>query len=87
MRIKRVSQVSGIERELEIDVTPEQMAAWEQGAFIQDAMPHLTPDEREFIMTGVTAEEWNEMFGTEEESEEMARLRTGPESDDYGSLS
>ena len=30
---------------------------------IQDAMPNLTPDEREFIKTGITPKEWDEMFG------------------------
>lgn len=25
---------------------------------IQDAFPELTPDEREFILTGITSEEW-----------------------------
>lgn len=35
--------------------------------FIQDAFPYLTEDEREFILTGIIAEEWDEMFGDEEE--------------------
>jgi hypothetical protein len=29
-------------------------------------MPHLTPDEREFIMTGITEEEWDELFSEDE---------------------
>jgi hypothetical protein len=29
---------------------------------IQDAFPFLSNDEREFIMTGITPDEWNEMF-------------------------
>ena len=33
--------------------------------FIQEAMPHLTPDEREFIMTGITAEEWAKEYGSD----------------------
>lgn len=59
MKITRKSIVSGITRTLDIDVTPERYDAWERGALIQDAMPGLTADEREFIMTGITAEEWN----------------------------
>ena len=38
----------------EINVTPEQFYAWVQGKPIQEAMPHLTPDEREFILNGMT---------------------------------
>jgi len=41
----------------EIDVTPEQYYAWVQGTPIQDAMPHLTADEREFILNGMTTED------------------------------
>lgn len=66
MTIMRVSKLTGRTHLRFIDVTPSQMAAWENGAFIQDAMPNLTPDEREFIMTGITAEEWDEAFGDEE---------------------
>ena len=29
------------------------------GALIQDAMPHLDPDQREFLMTGITPAEWD----------------------------
>lgn len=67
MLIKRISAFSGIERELDLNVTPEQLQRWQQGELIQQAMPQLTPDEREFIKTGVTAAEWNEMFSDEED--------------------
>ncbi len=33
---------------------------------IQDVFPHLTADEREFLMTGITAKEWKDAFGEEE---------------------
>ena len=35
---------------------------YNQGAMIQDAFPFLTPDEREFMMTGLTPEQWDKMF-------------------------
>ena len=63
MIIKRTSQVSGITREFDLPVTLEQMGRYESGLeTIQDIFPHLTADEREFIKTGVTAEEWDNMF-------------------------
>ena len=40
---------------------------WADGALIQDAFPWLMPDEREFIKTGITPEEWNNIFGEDEE--------------------
>jgi len=46
-----------------IDVSYAQVMAWEEGGeLIQNALPsHLTADEREFLMTGITPAEWNEM--------------------------
>lgn len=41
-----------------IDVTPEEWSNWIEGMMIQDAMPRLTPSEREFIKTGITDDEW-----------------------------
>jgi len=35
---------------------------YHRGYLIQDAFPFLTNSEREFILTGLTDEEWNEMF-------------------------
>jgi hypothetical protein len=48
---------------MDIPVTVDQLEAWEDGELIQNAMPGLTPDQREFIMTGVTPEEWENVFG------------------------
>ena len=42
----------------EIPVTDEQLAQWSQGALIQDVMPDVSADDREFIKTGITPEEW-----------------------------
>ena len=39
----------------------------EKGMNIQDAFPMLNADEREFLMTGLTPEERDDLFGEEEE--------------------
>jgi len=62
MKITRVSSFTGIERTWDIPVSQEQLDRWENGELIQNAMPELTEDEREFIMTGVTPEEWENVF-------------------------
>lgn len=63
MNITRISPLSGKVNTLDIPATLEQFAAYEAGALIQDAFPNLTPDEREFIKTGITPEEWDAAFG------------------------
>lgn len=63
MLIQRKSQVSGKVNTMDLDITPEQIGRWESGELIQHVMPNLTPDEREFLITGITSEEWKRIFG------------------------
>jgi hypothetical protein len=62
MLITRTSRVSGKIRTLDIPVTQEQLDAWYNGELIQKAMPNLTASQREFIKSGVTDEEWDEIL-------------------------
>ena len=62
MLIERKSMVSGKVHAIDLDVTQDQIAAWNSGMYIQDAMPQLSDDEREFMMTGITPEEWDATF-------------------------
>jgi hypothetical protein len=66
MKITRKSPFTCKTNTMDIDVTNDQLAAWRDGASIQVAMPHLTPDEREFIKNGITSSEWEEMFAAVE---------------------
>lgn len=68
MPITRMSPLTKKENTLVLKIAPMDLAKWKAGAMlIQDAMPYLTADEREFLMTGYTAEDWNQIFGGEEE--------------------
>jgi hypothetical protein len=67
MKITRTSMTSGNINTMDIDVTFAQYQAWVDGENILVAMPHLSADEREFIKTGITPTEWNELFGEEED--------------------
>lgn len=62
MLITRISPISIETNSIEIAVTQSQLDAWQAGTLIQDAMPNLSADEREFIKTGITPEEWEAMF-------------------------
>lgn len=62
MEITKTSIHSGITRTLNLDVTAEEIATWKAGELIQDAMPRLNADEREFIKTGITSQEWQEIW-------------------------
>jgi hypothetical protein len=52
---------------MDLPVTMEQINRWQlDGVLIQDAFPNLNADEREFLKTGITKEEWAAAFPEEE---------------------
>ena len=63
MKVKRISPFSGITHTMDLDVTINQLISWEKGELIHNVFPHLTPDEREFIKTGITPDDWDKMVG------------------------
>ena len=63
MIIERESPFSGNKNVMDIQVTDAQIDAWMGGELIQNAMPNVSADEREFIKTGITPEEWENTFG------------------------
>ena len=66
MKITKISQFSGKEHTMDLDVDQYQMIRIENRfhskELIQNIVPHLSMDEREFLMTGITSEEWNNTF-------------------------
>lgn len=70
MIVVRMSAISGITRELDLPITREQYESWENGVLAQIAFPNLTADQREFIISGTTKEEWDSVFGEDEEGEQ-----------------
>ena len=73
MKITRTSPVTGVTRTLEVDCTPEQLAAWESGVLIQIAMPDVEAPLREYIKSGITPQEWIETFGRPPRSQRQRR--------------
>ena len=51
MKITKTSILSGKTRTKEINVNQSQIDKWVAGMLIQDAMPNVSVDEREFIKT------------------------------------
>jgi hypothetical protein len=66
MKITRKSITSGVVRTLDLPISEDQIREWNNGKMIQDAMPNLSPSEREFVMTGIVQEEWDRLFKEEE---------------------
>ena len=52
--------------EYSVTVSDKAVADWRSGTLIQEAMPNLNADQREFLISGMTDEEWTECWGEEE---------------------
>ena len=72
MNITRTSLYSRITRTLDLPVTEAQLDAWASGELIQNAFPNLSPDDREFLKTGITAEEWEQLYKEDIEDKDLA---------------
>jgi hypothetical protein len=67
MKIERRDPLTGKTNVMDLPVTPEQLAAWRNGTLIQRAMPDLTADQREFLMTGLMPDSWDALFPEEDQ--------------------
>jgi len=64
--VDRVSPISGNTNSMFILLDVADYKRWRLGqGLIQDCLPYLSADEREFLMTGITPEEWSTAFGKE----------------------
>lgn len=70
MLITKTSLISGITRTRNIAITNKELEAWQSGMLIQDAMPALSEAEREFVLTGITQDEWQQLCLDIDEIEE-----------------
>jgi hypothetical protein len=66
MIIKRVSVITGVETFQNIEVEKDDYEMWQNGFLpIEMAMPNLNNSERDFILSGITQVEWEEIFRRE----------------------
>jgi len=71
VKLTKASIYSGNTNAIDLPLTNEEFeeafAKWQDGMLIQDAFPTLSADQREFIMTGSTHSEWEEMWAEDKE--------------------
>ncbi|WKV17032.1 hypothetical protein [Nostoc phage NMeng1] len=61
--ITRTSPFTGVTRTLKFMLCPDDVQKYMNGGLIQACFPYLSVDEREFIVSGITADEWAAAFG------------------------
>jgi len=67
VRVHKQSCITGKHHSMVLPTRQGELEHWEENmTLVQDAFPHFTPDQREFLISGSTPDEWNELFSEEE---------------------
>lgn len=67
MILTKTSKLTGKEHSMELPITEQELSDYYNSEeLIQNFFPQLNADQREFIISGITAEEWEEAFGEDE---------------------
>jgi hypothetical protein len=67
MVVEMKSILSGKTSSMDLPVTDLQVNLWRSGMLIQNVMPDLSIEQREFLITGMTVEEQDAFFNKEED--------------------
>jgi len=70
VRITRKSIVSGTESARDLPITSSEILRWQAGEFVQDVWPWMKSNDREFLISGMTDEEQEEIFGRQDDWDE-----------------
>jgi hypothetical protein len=63
MLVTKESRISGKISSMDLDITSDQLERINlKIELIQNIVPNLSSEQREFLITGITPEEWNELF-------------------------
>lgn len=65
MVIFKTSPLTGELNSMVLNITKRQIKAWEDGAFLEDVMPHLNLEQREFLISGIPPHEWDTLLEDE----------------------
>ena len=69
IQVTRQSAITRKINTMELPITQEHLDMYETvgDILIQDAFPNLNAEQREFLLSGITPQEWNDTFGEEDE--------------------
>lgn len=75
MKVTKTCILTLVKNTLDLDITPQQLLRindrHKTDEYIQDIVPHLTPDEREFLMTGILPKTWDDRLSPRGEYEDL----------------
>lgn len=63
MLITRIHPFTGQSYTKDLPITQSEFDRWQSGELIQNVWPHLSADDREFLISGICGEDWDSLFG------------------------
>lgn len=66
IKITKNDPFTGKDNTYDLDITEDQYNRWQAGEHIQNVMPNLSADEREFLISGMPIGKFDEIFKEEE---------------------
>ena len=66
MLVTKQSPISGKMNSMELPITEAQLKAHQNVELVQNVFPTLSREEREFLVSGISPKEWNDLFGNME---------------------
>ena len=71
IQVTRQSAITRKMNTMELPITQEHLDNYDTvgGLLVQDVFPNLDVGQREFLISGITPQEWNETFGEEGDDE------------------
>ena len=67
VRVYKQSVFTGKHHSMVLPTRQGNLEHWiDTGALVQDMFPHFNVDQLEFLISGITPEEWDETFGSED---------------------
>ncbi len=65
---------------MDLPITPEQWNLFRSGVAVQKALPHLSADEREFLISGIPPGEWDKWIPNPNSGEPDDEIESGLDS-------
>jgi len=65
-KVTRENPFTGQLRSIELPIVQGELDRIEAGELVQEVAPHLTANQREFIISGITGEEFDALFEEDE---------------------
>lgn len=69
LTVVKLSYLTGKQNQMVLPVTQEQISRWEGGELVQDVFPDLDENQREFLITGITPDEWENALGVDDDND------------------